>query len=126
MIFPFYSACITQQTEMIRKETSKLLDVYNLLEYDILWINIINNASSKKLTIYSHIESIYSIATTSFNHSPSYFIINKVGTQHNMLPFVHSELPFMHRGIEKYKDFVIFKVYYYILSILRIYNMEWR
>lgn len=31
-----------------------------------------------------------------------------------MLPFVHSELPFMHRGIEKYKDFVIFKVYYYI------------
>lgn len=69
-----------------------------------LWINIINNASSKKLTIYSHIESIYSIATTSFNHSPSYFIINKVGTQHNMLPFVHSELPFMHRGIEKYKD----------------------
>ena len=41
-------------------------------------------------------------------------------------PFVHSELPFMHRGIEKYKDFVIFKVYYYILSILRIYNMEWR
>ena len=24
-----------------------------------------------------------------------------------MLPFVHSELPFMHRGIEKYKDFVI-------------------
>ena len=30
----------------------------------------------------------------------------------------------MHRGIEKYKDFVIFKVYYYILSILRIYNME--
>jgi len=26
----------------------------------------------------------------------------------------------MHRGIEKYKDFVIFKVYYYILSILRI------
>ena len=25
-----------------------------------------------------------------------------------MLPFVHSELPFMHRGIEKYKDFVIF------------------
>lgn len=58
-----------------------------------LWINIINNASSKKLTIYSHIESIYSIATTSFNHSPSYFIINKVGTQHNMLPFVHSELP---------------------------------
>ena len=29
-----------------------------------------------------------------------------------MLPFVHSELPFMHRGIEKYKDFVIFKVYY--------------
>lgn len=42
-----------------------------------------------------------------------------------MLPFVHSELPFMHRGIEKYKDFVIFKVYYYILSILRIYNMEW-
>ena len=23
-----------------------------------------------------------------------------------MLPFVHSELPFMHRGIEKYKDFV--------------------
>ena len=69
---------------------------------------------------------VYSIATTSFNHSPSYFIINKVGTQHNMLPFVHSELPFMHRGIEKYKDFVIFKVYYYILSILRIYNMEWR
>ena len=52
--------------------------------------------------------------------------IDKVGTQHNMLPFVHSELPFMHRGIEKYKDFVIFKVYYYILSILRIYNMEWR
>ena len=46
--------------------------------------------------------------------------------QDNMLPFVHSELPFMHRGIEKYKDFVIFKVYYYILSILRIYNMEWR
>ena len=41
-----------------------------------------------------------------------------------MLPFVHSELPFMHRGIEKYKDFVIFKVYYYILSILRIYNMD--
>ena len=30
----------------------------------------------------------------------------------------------MHRGIEKYKDFVIFKVYYYILSILRIYNRE--
>ena len=40
-----------------------------------------------------------------------------------MLPFVHSELPFMHRGIEKYKDFVIFKVYYYILSILRTYNI---
>lgn len=41
-----------------------------------------------------------------------------------MLPFVHSELPFMHRGIEKYKDFVIFKVYYYILSILRKYGVE--
>ena len=120
MIFPFYSACITQQTEMIRDRVRSrgLGDVYKR--------QIINNASSKKLTIYSHIESIYSIATTSFNHSPSYFIINKVGTQHNMLPFVHSELPFMHRGIEKYKDFVIFKVYYYILSILRIYNMEWR
>lgn len=37
MIFPFYSACITQQTEMIRKETSKLLDVYNLLEYAIFY-----------------------------------------------------------------------------------------
>lgn len=113
-------------TSIIHPSTEGVFLLCNILDLLIYRINIINNASSKKLTIYSHIESIYSIATTSFNHSPSYFIINKVGTQHNMLPFVHSELPFMHRGIEKYKDFVIFKVYYYILSILRIYNMEWR
>lgn len=30
-----------------------------------------------------------------------------MGTQHNMLPFVHVGLPFVHRGIEKIKYSVI-------------------
>ena len=39
-------------------------------------------------------------------------IINKMGTQHNMLPFVHVGLPFVHRGIEKIKYSVILSTYH--------------
>ena len=35
-----------------------------------------------------------------------------MGTQHNMLPFVHVGLPFVHRGIEKIKYSVILSTYH--------------
>lgn len=35
-----------------------------------------------------------------------------MGTQHNMLPFVHVGLPFVHRGIEKIKYSVILSKYH--------------
>lgn len=35
-----------------------------------------------------------------------------MGTQHNMLPFVHVGLPVVHRGIEKIKYSVILSTYH--------------